>query len=95
MQKDEIQFTEATAEDYDVTFELFSPGHRYQGYGGTFIDYAKRTAEELGITRMGIDFWHFKEPARKCFSRQGFKVLQEIMWRDLSANRGGEDTVRS
>jgi len=57
--------------------------YRYQGYGGAFIDYAKRTAKELGITRMGIDFWHFNEPARKCFTRQGFKALQHVMWLDL------------
>ena len=57
--------------------------HRYQGYGGAFIDYAKKTAKELGLTRMGIDFWDFNEPARKCFSRQGFKVLQHVMWLDL------------
>ena len=57
--------------------------YRYKGYGGTFINYAKKTARELGISRMGIDFWHFNEPARKCFSRQGFTALQEIMWLDL------------
>jgi ribosomal protein S18 acetylase RimI-like enzyme len=57
--------------------------YRCQGYGGAFIDYAKRTAKELGISRMGIDFWHFNEPARKCFNRQGFKVLQHVMWLDL------------
>ena len=62
---------------------LIKEGHRYQGYGGAFIDYAKRTAKELGITRMGIDFWYFNEPARKCFSRQGFEVLQHVMWLDL------------
>ena len=62
---------------------LIKEGYRHQGYGGAFIDYAKRTANELGITRMGIDFWYFNEPARKCFSRQGFRALQHIMWLDL------------
>ena len=62
---------------------MIKEGHRYQGYGGAFIDYAKKTAKELGLTRMGIDFWHFNEPARKCFSRQGFEVLQHVMWLDL------------
>ena len=57
--------------------------YRYQGYGGEFIDYAKGTAKELGLTRMGIDFWHFNEPARKCFSRKGFRALQQVMWLDL------------
>ena len=62
---------------------MIKEGYRYQGYGGAFIDYAKRTAKELGLTRIGIDFWHFNEPARKCFSRQGFEVLQHVMWLDL------------
>ena len=62
---------------------MIKEGYRYQGYGGAFIDYAKRTAKELGITRMGIDFFVFNEPARRCFSREGFETLQEIMWLDL------------
>jgi GNAT superfamily N-acetyltransferase len=62
---------------------IIKEGHRYQGYGGAFIDYSKKTAKELGITRMGIDFWHFNEPARQCFSREGFEVLQHVMWLDL------------
>ena len=62
---------------------IIKEGHRYQGCGGAFIDYAKRIAKELGVSRMGIDCWFFNEPAKKCFGREGFETLQEIMWLDL------------
>jgi len=57
--------------------------YRYQRYGEVSIDYAKRTARKLGISRMGIDFCLFNEPARKCFERQGFTGFIEAMLLDL------------
>jgi len=58
---------------------IITERYRYQGYGEAFIDYAKSIAKELGISRVGIDFCLFNEPARKCFNRQGFAGFIEAM----------------
>jgi len=55
-------------------------GYRYQRHGEAFIDYVKQIARSLEIKRIGIDFWLFNGPARKCFTRQGFRAFQEVMW---------------
>lgn len=56
--------------------------YRSHGYGRAFLEHVRLQSRSLGISRIGIDFWSFNEPARRCFTGAGYRVFQEFMWLD-------------
>lgn len=62
---------------------VVSEDFRRTGCGTALIDHVKQDARKQGIAMLGIDFWSFNGPARRCFESAGFKVNQEHMWQRL------------
>jgi ribosomal protein S18 acetylase RimI-like enzyme len=54
--------------------------HRRTGCAAMLIEHVKQAARQEDIALLGIDCWSFNDPARACFEKAGFKVINEFMW---------------
>jgi ribosomal protein S18 acetylase RimI-like enzyme len=56
------------------------PAFRAMGVGKALLSTARFAAEDLGITRLGLDVWTFNKSARSFFRSQGFVPVREVLY---------------
>jgi GNAT superfamily N-acetyltransferase len=57
------------------------PAFRAMGVGKALLNTARSAAEDLGITRLGLDVWTFSKSAQSFFRSQGFVPVREVLFR--------------
>jgi len=57
------------------------PAHRRQGVGRTLLEAVQAAASNRDIRMISLDVWTFNDGARAFFSRSGFTVHSERLWK--------------
>ncbi|HSD84319.1 MAG TPA: GNAT family N-acetyltransferase [Anaerolineae bacterium] len=85
----EIQLLPETALRYEMRRVYLhhisiQPDHQHQGCGEKLMQAVEGLARDKGITTIALDVWSFNTTARTFFTKQGFTVFNERMWKQLA-----------
>ncbi len=62
-----------TPATFIFVYEMYvAPSFRYRGIANTMLDEIKKTAKEVGASKIELDVWSFNEAAIRLYEKSGF-----------------------